>query len=822
MISLALALAQSQVPTPLRTVAEGPALRSLSGFVENVGQWDKRVLFFAREGGIEATVLADGFLLRPAMWYDEDGNPVRPPEGVFFQFAGGARAAEVIGAGVQETLHNFFLGSRSGSGARGFGQLRFEEVQPGVDLVLRHDDLGFAYDVHVEAGASFEGFGFDLAGARDLAFGEYGQLTIQSDAGPIHHRFGPTTVFDPVTGRAENTEPEVRVDIDHASRIWISAPKRTKDQGLLIDPTLEFATYLGGSSSNSLIDVAVTAEGAKYLLLTGASGLPTLPWSYSPVLESIWVGALTPDGTGVFAATFLGGTATDTPLRVFATHDSISVVGSTWSNDFPLTNNLAGSDGTLADMFVTRFSVDGSTLMWSTLVGGNDQDVAEAAALAVNGEVVVAGRTKSTNIDVSESAFDEVFDSAPSFGGGPGDRLIFRLSCDGQQILASTWFYTLEVEDMLATPNGDVIFTGDFCCGGDGQVPTTVNTLHSTYLGQDETVGHITRMKGDMSGLVWSTYVSDGSNGDSSYNLRLAIDCTESVYFGSQATQFGHPTTPGAYEESNLFGCGWIGKLLPQGTGFAWATYLAGNLQAGTQAADAIVVDEAGNVTVSGTTNKPAWPVTPDAYQPEFVGPSPNADVALTRFDAVAETLDYSTWFGGNGGESDPRLAVGDDGRIVLGFSSRSNDLPTTEGAYQQQHGGNNDAVIAVFDLGLRPWRLLGPGLKGSRETPNLVGLGDLTPGSPARLALRGTEPNALVFWVGGFSEVNIPLLGGTLVPFPAAVVPGQAGANGWLDLTFPWPNLAPGTVFTVQAWCLDPAAPQGFGASNGLRAIAQ
>jgi hypothetical protein len=814
---------------PLSLQAQGPetalpTLRPLDGFVENLGQWDDRVLFFGRSGGIEATVFADGFLLRPSPICDELDQPLHAPTGLFLQFASGEAAGGVVGQERGSTSHSFYFGHRHGSNARGFGYLRFEDVEPGVDVVLRQGASGFAYDVHVAAGAAFDGLALDLHGASELMLDAEGQLSFSTEAGPVHHRFGPTFATEPSNSSTRSLAPRLWIEPQAGShRIWIDAPGRQLAESLVIDPTLEFSSYLGSDiGGETLVDLAVTPEGAKYVLLRSGAGMPTLPWSYATTGTNTWIGALSPDGANLFAATMLGGSATDQPLELHVGDDgSITAIGTTWSNDFPMTVDMSIPDGTKADIFVARLDATCTNLQWSTLFGGSNHDNAWAAALFPNGDVAIAGDTLSTEIQATSGAFDEVFDPAPTFGDGPGDRLIFRLSADGQQVVASTWFFTSEIDSLCTTPSGDLVIAG--AQGDEGHVTTTAGVVFPEAIITSGTVGYVTRMHGDLSALRWSTYLSDGVNGDNAFNFVIAIDSTESIYFGSAATKNGHTTSLGAVEEAHTYGCGWVGKLLPNGTGFAWATYLAGNIQAGTQYTRAITVDEAGNASVTGTSNQPSWPVTPDAFQTEFVGPSPSGDVALTRFDAVAETLDYSTWFGGNDGDNTPTLASGADGRVVLGFTTRSDDLPTTAGAYQTaQASSSSDAVLAVFDLGLHPWRLLGPGLKGSRETPNLVGLGELTPGSPARLALRGTEPNALVFWVGGFSEVNLPLLGGTLVPFPDAVIPAQAGPTGWLDLVFPWPNLAPGTVFTVQAWCLDPAASQSFGASNGLRAIAQ
>jgi hypothetical protein len=132
------------------------------------------------------------------------------------------------------------------------------------------------------------------------------------------------------------------------------------------------------------------------------------------------------------------------------------------------------------------------------------------------------------------------------------------------------------------------------------------------------------------------------------------------------------------------------------------------------------------------------------------------------------------------------------------------------------------DLVVAEFELPLLPWRLLGGGLSGLNDTPSLVGLGSLTPGTPARISLRGAFPSSIAIVFVGFSTLELPFLGGTLVPWPDVWFSLPTDADGELNIPLTWPELTQGSSLWFQLWVLDPGAPEFFSASNGLQAISQ
>lgn len=119
------------------------------------------------------------------------------------------------------------------------------------------------------------------------------------------------------------------------------------------------------------------------------------------------------------------------------------------------------------------------------------------------------------------------------------------------------------------------------------------------------------------------------------------------------------------------------------------------------------------------------------------------------------------------------------------------------------------------------PWQDLGHGLAGQNGIPVLTGQGAQTAGGPVGIQLSGGAPSSIGILVVGFSRVDLPFAGGTLVPFPDVVVqPIPLDANGGFALGTNWPAGAPVGIDTwYQTWILDAAGPQGYSASNALKA---
>ena len=212
-----------------------------------------------------------------------------------------------------------------------------------------------------------------------------------------------------------------------------------------LNPTgsgLAYATFLGGSSFDSGTGIAVDGEGSVYVAgQTCSDDFPTTPTAFDPSYNGDYISSdaiavkLNPTGSELAYATFLGGSSIDLGYATAVDGTgSAFVTGWTRSSDFPTTpgafdTGLNGRD----DIFVARFSPDGSELVYATFLGGNDFDYDPAIAVDQTGVAYVTGCTQSSDFPSTPGSFD------PSFNLGGTDAFLVKLNPAGRGLAYATF-----------------------------------------------------------------------------------------------------------------------------------------------------------------------------------------------------------------------------------------------------------------------------------------------------------------------------------------------------------------------------------------------
>jgi len=805
-------------------VRTAPPVATLQGFVENRGQWDEEVLFFARQGVIEATLTRDALVFRPMSEWDSDRDQWLPrPAPLVLHFPGRAGGA-VAGVGELPTLHHFIRSHRSASNVPSFGQVVYRDVAPGIDIVLRRDAESFAYDIHAAPGADIESLVIEVEGAERLTIVGGTVLAMDTAAGRVEHRLGASWQLDPMTGErvpVTSSFRELPAATSERLRFGLQVQGRDSEASLVIDPSLVFATYVGGTGQDFLKDMFVAPDGSVYLTALTFFDAPTTPGSFQPTWPGsldVWLAKLSADGTTLEWGTWLGGSDVDDPFGIEVDSDgSVVVAGNSWSDDLPTTAGslqplFGGTAGQNSDVFISRFTADGSALVWSTFYGEESFEKVTTTALFPSGDVLVAGKPKAASPPATPGAFDTVFES--------GKQYLVRITANGTQLVFQTYLKSGTIRDLVIDVGSNIYLSGDVLAA-DGPFPTTPGVFMETMDPGDSSNGFIAKMDGMGSLLHWGTYLGGDTNTD--LIAGLGVDSSGAVYVTGTTSSTDFPVTAGAFDTEPGSSGAFATKLLPYATGLVWSTFITA-VGSGSTNLHNLVVDSAGNLLASGAANEPNYPVTPDAFQPNYIGPAPSsADAVLTKFGVFGEALIYSTYFGGNGGDTPRALGHGVDQDPVMAMFSGSTSIPVTPGAFDSTYaGGGGDIVVAKFDLDVAPWRVMGGGLKGTVDVPNLAGSGDLLPGSFARVSLRGAAPLSQSFLVVGLLDVSLPFKGGTLVPSPDVLLPIGSNAQGAFDLLFQWVGVPAGLDVYVQTWIQDPGAVSAWSASNALQMMSQ
>jgi hypothetical protein len=394
---------------------------------------------------------------------------------------------------------------------------------------------------------------------------------------------------------------------------------------------------------------------------------------------------------GLEWASFLGGTATDYSrgMTVGPT-GKIYSIGTTHSLDFPLTPGAI--DTTFAginEVFLSCLDPSGSQLLYSTLLGGEEEETPRSVMTSADGDVTLFGSTRSADFPTTAGAYDTTL-------GGSGDLFVTRLSEDGEVIQWSTLLgdstplsFSETASDMVLGSDDSVYVLGHTQAVG---YPVTAGAFDTTP--DDPIQGHgdivVSHISADGRVLLQSTFVG-GAAKDESAAIAL---CADGVVLVGYTQSPDYPTTPGVFNPGPQSGIdGVVTKLDLNLSSLLFSTLLDGSSAGfGSRILD-VAIDKSGNVTCVGHAGHATWPVTPGSYDVSWNG---SKDAFITRLNPTGSSLVYSTFLGAGNDQGAYAVAVDAAGTAtVAGFSWWSSAFPTTAGAFLGTGIGSFDTFVA-------------------------------------------------------------------------------------------------------------------------------
>lgn len=439
--------------------------------------------------------------------------------------------------------------------------------------------------------------------------------------------------------------------------------------------TLEASTFLGGTGRESWPDIAIDTSGDIIIVgTTGSIDFPVTTGAYDTSHNGktdVFVFRLSADLSSLTASTFLGGSDDDNmPSIGINASGRIYIAGTTHSTDFPATSGaysetLNGSN--YYDVFISRLSADLSSLEASTFIGGTSSEFNSAIAIDVSGEILVSGRTYSSDFPTTSGAFDTTHNDKQ-------DIYISRLPADLTSLAASTLLGGADDElnpDIAIDSSGDLIISGQT---KSVNFPTTIGVYDPSHNGNIDIF--ISRLPADLSSLTASTFLG-GMSYDQSPSIR--IDPCGRIYIGGITMSDDFPTTVNGYDPTHnyYFYDIFLARMSADLSNLEASTYLGGT---GSDFHATIEVAPCGWVYVCGATNSPGdFPVTSDAYDPTYNG---EIDIIVSRLSPDLSCLDASTFLGGSPADDSVSVAVDGNNKVYVTGLTNSSDFPTTLGAY--------------------------------------------------------------------------------------------------------------------------------------------
>jgi len=568
-------------------------------------------------------------------------------------FLGANGRSEPRGEMPSESKTIYYLGPvEAWRSASHFERVRYSGIYPGIDLVFvaTADQLEYNFEISPYA---------NPRAIRIHYQGSSGHLT---RGGDLEIRAGDATIlqrrpmaFQPIRGRLRRIACNYRLKNPHEADFRLGAYNR--GEPLFIDPVLNFSTYFGGDSFDSINAAATDAQGNLYVAGETSSGSlsnASIPFRSS---REAFVAKFNSVGTLAFTL-YLGGSNYDSGRGIAVDPlGNIYVTGVTDSSDFPITNGafLTHAPGP-QNAFVAKLS-SGFRLQYSTYLGGGTGDFGMAIAVDSSGAAYVAGQTESTAFPVSSGAFQR------SNQGG-SDCFISKLNPAGSALAYSTYLGGSALDlcaGIAVDASGNTYVTG-----------TTYSTnfpvagsLQSSLLGTAN--AFVTKVNATGSALVYSTYLG-GSVIDNA--TAIAVDSFGGAYLTGDTASFDFPTTPSVFQNGlngryNAF----VSKLSAAGSTLMYSTLVGGS---GTDVGTSIAIDAMGRAIIGGYTSSSNFPIA-GAIQTAIQGAF---DAFSTVLDPVGATLVFSSYFGGSGDDRGYAVALAPPSGLYLAGVTSSSNFP--------------------------------------------------------------------------------------------------------------------------------------------------
>ena len=602
------------------------------------------------------------------------------------RFDGSNLESQIIGNSKSLFPINYFLSDvpEGNKNRNAFSSILMKDVYDGIDIKYYFQNGLLKYDVIAKAHSDLSLFKMRIEG--DDLFSVVDEKTIQLNNfnSPIEDKIS----YSYQTINSELRNVNVRFQVKDGV-IGFIADSLDSNYELVIDPSLLFSSYIGGSNDDYEYTGGISKDNSGNIVVTGRTlsvNFPTTAGSYQTSsagnIDCV-VFKLNATGNTLLFATYIGGASLDAGYTTLVNPitNEIYVGGTTASNFFPTVNGAFQTTygGGAYDGFVVKLNNSGSLLISSTLVGNSQQDLIASICFDNNYDIVFVGQTTGTFISTG-TGFQNFY------GGGPWDVFIGKIN----QSLSSLLFTT-----MLGGSGDDhchavkVDATGNICIMGftSGSMPVSPGSYDQSYNGGIWDT-YCAKMNASLSQNIFCTYI--GSSGDDWAWNSIEIDNSGNIYVAGYTNGNNFPTTIGCVQSN--YGGGlydaFIYKLSNTGVSLLNSTYLGST---GDDEGWGIVCDN-NEPIVTGTFQNGLIP-QPCSFYPNNNGLK---DAFYLKLDSTFSSVINSSYFGGQNDDVGNNILLDGTSIIIAGATSSTN-FPTSFNAYDKTHNGGSDFFVLKF-----------------------------------------------------------------------------------------------------------------------------
>lgn len=608
-------------------------------FIENKGQWGENVLFKTKFQGGNLWVEQGKMMFHLQDFSRLQAYHANPKSGedvssfnqtlLHLNFPGANKVASIQKEHPTRVYYNYFIGndeSKWTSDVRGYGEATLENFYDGIDLKLIEQQEELKYEFHVAAGVDPSIISLEYVGQKSVRIEEDGDLIVTTSLGDVIEK--SPYAYQIVNGKI------VEVDCQYVlrkDRVEFELGDYKDYAPLIIDPVLVFATYCGSVTDN--------------FGMTATYGYDATAYSAGIVYGNAYP---TPD-----------------PLAYDVT------------SNFTVPNV---SNSITTDAFISKYSADGTTMLWTTFVGGGDDvsgtETAHSLICDKFNNVYLYGVTSADDFPIQggyQSTFGggsalSVNFNGTNFHNDGTDIYVAKFSSNGQNLLGSTYmggaendgvnykissgvYNNVAAYDSLTTNYGDQ-FRGEIMldslgncivasCTRSSNFPIA-NAFQTTNAGKQD--GVIFKLSSNLGALQWSSYYG-GTENDACYSVK--IDSSYNVVFAGGTCSSDLPGMGSGWQATYNGGKtdGFVAKLSTDGSVLTNGSYLGtGNYDQ----AFFVEIDRNDNVFVLGQSTGGTFPVINSAFV------NPGSSQFVVKLNPALSAPLNSTVFG-NG---DPNINI--------------------------------------------------------------------------------------------------------------------------------------------------------------------
>lgn len=427
-------------------------------------------------------------------------------------------------------------------------------------------------------------------------FDEINAIAIDNSGNPIVVGYATSSDFPTTTGAYDQS-------INYASDFFVSKFNKTGTD-------LTFSTFIGGSSNDEGMSIALDKGGDFFISgMTKSTNFPTTTGSFQPVfgggLYDNVVVKLDSSGSALLYSTYLGGSGNENYSSIVCDSlHNVYICGYTNSTNFPISvGAFQSANAGYSDAFVTKLDSSGSSILFSTYIGGSSGEVCYSIDLDSDNNVYITGAAE-TGFPVTSGSFQTTCNN--------GDAFISKLNNTGTDLIYSTFLGGNNGGDLgrsiAVNSNGEAIITGYSSGAG---FPVTPGSFQPYPNHEGAFVAKINHLG---SALLFATFLGNGES------TKIVIDSVGNSIITGYTVGVGFPITSNAFD--TLFNGGttdvFVSKLTPDGSSLIYSTFLGSTY--GNEYSYSLAVDLYGDVYVGGFTEGFNFPVTNGAFQNENYG----------------------------------------------------------------------------------------------------------------------------------------------------------------------------------------------------------